>query len=538
MKVADYARNVLTPGNVAVSRLRMNGLPISRERIAASMRKWDAECAVLEEQVREWGSTRGLDLKFSKAHRLGDIQMFDVLYGPKGLALPVAEYTDTGKASTAAGALMQYASLMNPRQDDDPTVRALLKLRALNKAASTYAVGYSKFIRPDGCLHPGFSWALRTARLSAERPNTQNITERADRSIADDIKSWFEPRLSPVPTPEEWDPRAHGSVWRWDISGAEAVIRIACIATRLGFKDEMAYEYLRRGKDIHSKTACLIFGKPEGTFKKGDLERDGVGKNTTFAKIFGAQWKTVQRTVWQKARHWLDDEQAEAISDAWEAAYPGVMDLYEQYDKVQVAEFGYVEDGYGRRRHIDLPQGVTYGGLGADGRTVWHFPRNMGREEYGLARWKLDNAFHIAANSPTQSMNASDCIWMLALTSLGEYVPLALPPIWRDQGLMFPEAEGWTLNEGPGPGGEPLQSWYTNTVHDSGWGDCAPGRHLESTAKVVWRRCQALPMDWRIETDTPYRVEFKVGPDQAHLMDYSKAAKKFGFEPLPEYRSE
>jgi DNA polymerase I-like protein with 3'-5' exonuclease and polymerase domains len=535
VRVADYVRHVLTPGNVAVSRLRMNGLPTDRERIRKSIAKWKAECGKYEERVVDWGASRGMALKFSAAHQLPKVQLQEVLFGDKGLGLPMEVFSEiTGEASTGKGALMKYASIMNPRPDDDPIVTAILKLRSLHKAVGTYGLGYEKLIRADGCLHSQFSWALRTARLSAEKPNIQNITERADKEVADEIKSWFVPRCAPAPSVEEWDPRVHGSVFRWDIAGAEAVIRIACLTKHYGYED-LAYDLLRKGMDIHSKTACVIFDKPDGTFKKGDLERDGVGKNTTFAKIYGATWKTVQRTVWEKARHWLDDDEAKAVSDNWEKLYPGVMAMYER-DKEQIATLGYVEDGYGRRRFIELPKGVVYAGRNEHDKVAWRFPRDLSNEEFGKMRWAVENACHMAANTPTQSMSASDCLWMVALTTLGEYVPLRLPPMWADQGLMFPEAAGWRMNEGPGPGGEPTNAWYSNTVHDSAWGDAAPGRHIETAAKIVWRRCQAVPMDWRIETDVPYRVEFKVGPDHAHLLDYNKVAAKFGFEPLPSYR--
>ena len=143
------------------------------------------------------------------------------------------------------------------------------------------------------------------------------------------------------------------------------------------------------------------------------------------------------------------------------------------------------------------------------------------------------HAFHIAANTPTQSTQASDALWMLALCYLGEYVPLRVPPIWERDGAPFPEAAGWQMHEGPGPGGKPFLSWHCNTVHDSGWGDCAPG-YLEPTAKLLWRRCTAVPLDWRIEADVPYRIELKVGPDMARLRPYNSVAREFGLEPVPE----
>lgn len=530
MKVDSYVKNVLVPGNAAVSRLRMNGLPVSLERLHASVKRWNAEADELEKLIKDFGIKHGMVLTFSKARSLPKKQLLDVLYG-KGLGLPIEMRTPTGEPSTDGEALMEYASLMNPRPTDDPVVRAILKLRSISKAISTNAGGFEKTRRSDGCCHPQFSWALRTARLSAENPNTQNIPEKADREVADEVKSWLVPRIKPAPTPEEWDPRIHGSCMRWDIAGAEAAIRAACLtALFCSEPDPIAWEFIRLGKDIHSKTASLIFGKPDGFYKKGDLEREAVGKNTTFAKLYGATWKTVQATIWDKARHWLEDEEAKGVSDRWEQGYPMVMELYE-LDKDHLGRLGYCEDGYGRRRWIPIPAGATYRGL-IDGKAKWDI-KAKDQNEYQSINGKLNHAFHVAANTPTQGMSATDALFMLALTTLGEYIDLELPPMWKDLGLDFPEASTWRLNGGPGPDG-PIKTWYSNTVHDSGWLDCAPGRHIESAAKVIWRRCHALPMDWRIKTDTPYRVELKVGPDHSHLKPYNLMAKKFGFEELPE----
>jgi hypothetical protein len=148
-------------------------------------------------------------------------------------------------------------------------------------------------------------------------------------------------------------------------------------------------------------------------------------------------------------------------------------------------------------------------------------------------RSQLNRAFHLGANTPTQSTNAWDTLWMLALLHNGEYVELQVPPMWERDGVPFPEAAGWQLNEGEGPGGRPMRAWHINTVHDSGWGDAAPG-YLEPAAKVIWRRCTSVPLDYRIAADVPYRIELKVGPDMARMKDYNKVAKEFGLEPLPE----
>ena len=856
-------------------------------RIRAIRAAWLAELRDLESYVEGEAARRGAVLKYSAKHSVDPGALAGFLYSPPssgGYGLEVRRTTETGQPSTADEDLSWYASLAVPRGDDDPLVRAVLKIRSIGGSLSKYLDKFESLRRSDGCVHPKYNWALRTARLSAEEPPVHQIPERADREIADAVKSCIIPRCSPAPDPESWDPRIHGSCFRWDISGAEAAIRAAMFTHRFCSRpDPIAWEYIRTGRDIHSKTASLIYGVPEGTYKKGSYERDAVGKQTFFAKIFGAKWPTVRANIWRAARLWHDDEQAKKINANFDSGYTGLAELYE-VDKRRLGELGYCEDAYGRRRRIPVPGAVFENGTwrynredhgtsrqvehafhvtancvdaetealtkrgwvkgfdlsrddelltknaetgvfewqamldlklwpdyegplvefksksfhavttpkhrwlvrrcscatpsvaclrGRRGRRAripcniettttqmksWHKihltgeyvgPRksiltpdeaealgwfvtdgSLGRwrrggqkttrgrtypipkpifhihqsvtgnpekcaridallerlapcdytkrvrkstykdADYYTAQWDVrgplaakitsmcpdrslraevlpcmsrsaldrlreamvlgdgyiestkvslitrskkqaeafqilcsltgdsasiqwcdtakysgpgrwnsptspgvwnvnvlrrrhayadlaqrqkfvekrpvwcpvvPNTFFVArrsgtvfvtGNTPTQSTNATDNIWMIALLYHGEYVELRVPPMWDHLGIPFPEAAGWALHEGDGPGGKPLRAWHMNTVHDSGWGDAAPG-HMEPAAKVIWRRCHAVPLDWRIEADVPYRIDLQVGPNMAKLRAYNAVAKEFGLEPMP-----
>lgn len=537
MKIEQYYHDVLVPGNVAVSALRRAGLPVDVARIREFRAKFLADLVELKKFVTGEAAKRGRALSYdSQTHSIDPGVLADFLFSPEsagGYGLEVRAKTEKGNPSTADEGLSWYASLAVPRPDDDPLVRAVLKIRSLAGAVSKHLDKWEACRRADGCIHPRFNWALRTARLSAEDPPVHQIPERSDMEVADAIKSCIVPRVSPATLATDeplgrgddwldwllswWDPREHGTCWRWDISGAEAAIRAAMLTHRFCSKpDPIAWEYIRLGKDIHSKTASLIYGVPEGTYKKGSYQRDAVGKPSFFAWIFGAKKKTMRDQIWRQARMWLDDEEANRL-DGMARGYTGLVELYER-DKVEFGRLGYSEDAYGRRRSIPVPKGAHFDG------ERWRYGKEVA--------WEMDHAFHIMANTPTQSTNAIDNVFMLALLYHGEYVDLRVPPMWEAEGLHFPEAASWQLHEGAGPGGKPLRAWHMNTVHDSGWGDSAPG-HLEPTAKVIWRRCHAVPLDWRLEADVPYRIDFQVGPDMSRLVLYNKVAKKLGLDPLP-----
>lgn len=548
MHVSNYYTEILVPANVAVSALRRAGLPVDLDRLHAVRTDWQAQLKDLERFVEGEAAKVGVFLAYSPVHATSPKAMQDLLY--RGLGLPVQKKTaptktfPNGQPSTDDEALIDYASLAVPRPDDHPVVRAVLKIRSLAKGIGTYLNAFERERRSDGCVHPHFKWNLRTPRLAAENPPVHQIPEKSDKEVADGIKACFVPRRSPAPTPEEWDPRRHGSCMRWDVSGAEAAIRAAMLTHRFCSRpDPVAYDYVRLGKDLHSKTASLIYNKPEGTFKKGSYERDAVGKQTFFAKIYGAGWRTTQQTILTRSRTRLSDAEAQKISSAFDAGYIGLTELYE-WDKRFLGTHGYCEDGYGRRRWIGLPDRCQYTGDTTSGQTLWdvagriapnrdELPRD---DQFRRALWgQLEHAFHQAANTPTQGISATDTLWMLALLYHGEYVDLALPPMWSHRSVFFPEAAGWKLHEGPGPNNKPFLAWHSNTVHDSGMLDCAPG-YLEPTMKVIVRRCTALPFDWRIEADVPYRIDLQIGPDFGHLMDYDTAASRFGLEPMPSLR--
>jgi len=538
MQIGQYYRDILVPANVAVAAIRRAGLVVDRKRLKETCDAWEARLIDLKAFVEGEAAQRGIALKYSAAHGVGTEKLGNFLFSAQGLGLESKGQTDGGKPSTDDDSLQWYASLKVPRDDDHPTVKAVLKIRSLAKGICTYGRAFDRSVMADGACHPHFKWNLRTPRLAAENPPVHQIPERADREVADAIKSWFVPRVNPPPTPEDWDPRKHGSTFRWDISGAEAAIRVAMLTARFCTRpDPVGWEYIRLGKDIHSKTASLIYKVPEGTYVKGSYERDQVAKNTFFAKQYGAEWPTVKSTMWAKGRIWLPDEDAKMISTNFDDGYPGLVELYE-IDKDGFGKTGYCYDGYGRRRWVGLPDDVLYLGM-QNGKTKWEI-KGVPMDEVErhdkfrkLIISKLKHQWHVAANTPTQGMSATDNLWMIALLYHGEYVDLKLPPMWESKGIDYPEAKSWRMHEGPGPGGKPFKAWHSNTVHDSAWGDCAPG-YLEPLAKLVWRRCRAVPFDWRIEADVPYRVELSVGPDIGHLINYNKAAKQFGLEPLPD----
>jgi hypothetical protein len=535
--VADYLRDVLVPANVAVAAIQRAGLPIDLDQLRRTREAWQKELKELQAYVEGEAAKAGTPIVYSEKHGVHSPLMAKFLF--RGLGLAPGKATAKGGDSTDSESLMEYASLTVPWTEekpgpdgrvDHPVVTAILRIRSMAKGIGTYLDSFERTCRPDGACHPKYNWALRTSRLSAEDPPVHQIPEKSEQQIADGVKACIVPRVSPARDRAAWDPRKHGSCFRWDIAGAEAAVRAAMLTDHYGVRDPIAWDYIRAGKDIHSKTASVIYDVPEGTHVKGSFKRDSVAKPAFFLQLFGGSWRALQWNMWKRGRVRLTDTEAKQIVSRFTAGYPGLAALYEKDkemlgDRMDATGLSWCEDPYGKVRAIEIPKG-----------SMDRFQNGKWSSGYDAdpdSTSKLNHAFHVAANTPTQSCNASDTLWMLALLYGGEYVDLRVPPMWERLGVPYPEAKGWAMHGGPGPGGKPFQAWMMNTVHDSGWGDCAPG-YLEPLAKLTVRRCTALPLDWRLEADVPYRIELKVGPDMADLRSYNKVAKEFDLEQIEE----
>lgn len=70
---------------------------------------------------------------------------------------------------------------LSPLSALSPLVETLLEWRALKKHLSTYVIGYSQLVWPDGRIHPSINHSsTRTGRQSCTKPNLQNVTSAED----------------------------------------------------------------------------------------------------------------------------------------------------------------------------------------------------------------------------------------------------------------------------------------------------------------------------------------------------------------------
>ncbi len=178
------------------------------------------------------------------------------------LKLEPTSRTTGGLASTSKDALAGLAL-------QSPVVADILMHRRLVKRRGTYLDKLGQFIEDDGKVHASILNAVvPTFRLACTRPNLMNQPKRSP--------SKLEKRLSIrdvfVPSPGCY-------FFGADFSQIELRLMIYSSA------DRALIELLESGVDFHTRTACIVSGRSEGSIT---AEERAAGKTVNYALCYGA----------------------------------------------------------------------------------------------------------------------------------------------------------------------------------------------------------------------------------------------------------
>jgi DNA polymerase-1 len=239
-------------------------------------------------------------------------QLQEVLFTE--LKLKPGKRTKTGY-STDVGVLEELARL-------NPVPRLILRHRTLSKLKSTYVDTLVDQADVRGRLHTNFvQTGTATGRLSSREPNLQNIPIREEEGRR--IREAF------VAGP--------GNLL---ISADYSQIELVVLAHLSG--DANLISSFREGKDVHARTAALIFGVDEKDVQ-GDQRR--IAKTINFGVMYGmsafrlANELNITRT------------EASAFIEAYFKTYSGVSRFISELIK-KTEETGYASTILGRRRYI------------------------------------------------------------------------------------------------------------------------------------------------------------------------------------------
>ena len=242
-------------------------------------------------------------------------QLSDLLFNEIGL--PKTKRTKTGY-STDANSLEGLKGL-------HPVVDQILEYRQVSKLKSTYADALPEMVNPaTGRVHTSYNQTgSATGRMSSSDPNLQNIPIRTE--MGRQVRKAFMAEGAP-----EW------LLFSADYSQIELRV-LAHIS-----QDPGLLEAFRRGEDIHSSTASLMFDVPLNDVV-ADQRR--IAKVLNFGVIYGLSAHGIsQQTGFSR-------EEGASFIEAYFAKYPGISD-YLEHVKVKARAEQYVETLLGRRRYL------------------------------------------------------------------------------------------------------------------------------------------------------------------------------------------
>jgi len=239
-------------------------------------------------------------------------QLAEVLYDSLGLP-------HSKKRSTSAEVLEEIAA-------SHEIVPLILRYRKLSKLLSTYIDGLRPHIDSDGKVHTSFKQTLTTTgRLSSVEPNLQNIPIRSEESR--EVRSIY--------TASAED--------RVLIDADYSQIELRLLAHMSG--DEFFIHSFNKNLDIHSQTACQIFGTLKDNVTP-DMRR--IAKVVNFGIIYGISDYGLASDLK------IAPKEARALIDNFYKEHPKVRD-YMNSAIVKARESGRVSTILGRtRRMLDI----------------------------------------------------------------------------------------------------------------------------------------------------------------------------------------
>jgi len=231
------------------------------------------------------------------------------------LGLPVIKKTKSGY-STDVTVLEQLS-----QEHDLPDV--VLIYRQLGKLKSTYVDALQdEIFSKTGRVHTSFNQTVAaTGRLSSSNPNLQNIPIRTE--MGREIRKAF---------------IAEGNNYLLSADYSQVELRI--LAHLSG--DEALIEAFQMGEDIHTRTACEIFGT---TAERLDAEARRMAKAVNFGIVYGLSAFGLSRQLK------IYPKEAKKFIDQYFALYKKVK-VYMEETVAEAKEVGYTRTMMNRKRYM------------------------------------------------------------------------------------------------------------------------------------------------------------------------------------------
>src|SRR5579875_406888 len=284
--------------------MELAGLKLDVERLRGISARVKAEADEVERQI--------FALVGEESMLGSPKQLEEILFGKLGL--PRKRRGKTGYSTDAR--------VLQALRTEHPVVPLIERWRELTKLAQTYLDALPLLIGPDGRIHTTFKQtAAATGRLSSNNPNLQNIPIRTE--LGREIRACF------VAEP--------GNLL---VSADYSQVELRLLAHIAG--EEALKEIFRRGEDVHTATACRVFGV---TPEQIDPSMRSKSKMINYGIVYGL-------SAWGMAdRLGISQEEADEFIKRYMEGFPAVARFIAQTIE-QGAEHGYVATLFGRRRQV------------------------------------------------------------------------------------------------------------------------------------------------------------------------------------------
>jgi DNA polymerase-1 len=214
------------------------------------------------------------------------------------------------------------ARVLQAIRGEHPVIPKIERWRELTKLAQTYLDALPELIADDGRVHTTFNQtAAATGRLSSNNPNLQNIPIRT--ALGREIRACF------VAEP--------GNVL---VSADYSQVELRLLAHIAG--EDVLKQIFRRGEDVHTATACRVFGVTPDQIDPGMRSK---AKMINYGIVYGLS------AYGMADRLDIPQSEADEFIQRYLAGFPAVGRFIDE-TIAQGTEHGYVSTLFGRRRQV------------------------------------------------------------------------------------------------------------------------------------------------------------------------------------------
>ena len=299
---------------MVLDRMERRGVLVDVSKIDELHKEFDGKVRELEKEIHELA---GEEFTILSPKQLGKV-LFDKLGLPSGKKLPSGGYSTNSEE-------------LEKIRDKHPIVNKILEYRQIQKLDSTFVMGLKKSIsEKDGRVHTTFSQAMtNTGRLSSSDPNLQNIPIRTEEGSL--IREAFVAKPGYVLI---------------DADYSQIELRLLAAISH----DEEMISAFKEGRDIHTKTACGIFGVPPEMINAG---MRSAAKRVNFSIVYGVSDYGLSQDLG------VSVYEAKRYIEEYYRQFPTIKPCLDGF-KQEGKEKGYVATLFGRRRILKELTSANY----------------------------------------------------------------------------------------------------------------------------------------------------------------------------------